>query len=189
MTDLHPSLSRRSHRGTVAIVSLLAMAGWLGIGSDASGQSLPTPATKIYRLVTPDGRIIYADRPLAGNRVERTIAAEQPAPPAPRPIQIDGSRVPSLPPLTSGGGHKPTTAAGSPMDSDAAQAGARVVEAETKLAQARERRTQGMEPLPGERTGMAGGGSRLNERYFVRQKQLEQDVADAEEALAEASRR
>lgn len=44
------------------------------------------------------------------------------------------------------------------------------------LQQATARRDQGVESLPGERTGSAAGGSRPNENYFARQAILEQEV-------------
>ena len=47
------------------------------------------------------------------------------------------------------------------------------------LQQATARRDQGIESLPGERTGSAAGGSRPNENYFARQAILEQDVEAA----------
>ena len=44
------------------------------------------------------------------------------------------------------------------------------------LQQAIARRDQGIESLPGERTGSAAGGSRPNVNYFARQAILEQEV-------------
>ena len=41
----------------------------------------------------------------------------------------------------------------------------------------RSRRERGIEPLPGERLGIAGGGSRLAPAYFERQARLEDDGA------------
>ncbi|MFN2643538.1 MAG: hypothetical protein ABR570_00975 [Burkholderiales bacterium] len=42
--------------------------------------------------------------------------------------------------------------------------------------QAVSRRDQGVESMPGERTGSAAGGSRPNENYFARQAIVEQEV-------------
>ena len=47
------------------------------------------------------------------------------------------------------------------------------------LQQAIARRDQGIESLPGERSGSAAGGSRPNENYFARQAILEQEVEAA----------
>lgn len=58
------------------------------------------------------------------------------------------------------------------------------------LRAAEERRERGVEPLPGERMGIVGPGSRLTEAYFERQRQLEREVAAARGRLdaAHASR-
>jgi len=58
--------------------------------------------------------------------------------------------------------------------------------AEHKLAAAKATLEAGREPLPGERTGLARGGSRLNESYWDRQRQLETAVADAQARLDRA---
>ena len=55
------------------------------------------------------------------------------------------------------------------------------------LAQARAQLESGKEPLPGERTGTAGGGSRLNESYFARQQANEEAVAKAQARLDAAT--
>ena len=47
---------------------------------------------------------------------------------------------------------------------------------------------QGREPLPGERVGNAGGGSRLRPAYFERQKRLELAVEQARTRLNDAYR-
>jgi hypothetical protein len=58
--------------------------------------------------------------------------------------------------------------------------------AEHHLAATKATLDAGREPLPGERTGLAGGGSRLNETYWARQRQLEASVADAQTRLDRA---
>jgi len=58
--------------------------------------------------------------------------------------------------------------------------------AERNLAAANASLEAGREPLPGERTGLARGGSRLNESYWNRQRQLESVVADAQARLDRA---
>ncbi len=52
-------------------------------------------------------------------------------------------------------------------------------EARQQLEQAQNARDTGKEPLPGERQGLRGGGSRLNDAYDARQKSLEQAVETA----------
>jgi len=62
-------------------------------------------------------------------------------------------------------------------------------EAHNALQQAIARRDQGIESLPGERTGSAAGGSRPNENYFARQAILEQDVEAARKRYEAAMKR
>ncbi len=57
------------------------------------------------------------------------------------------------------------------------------------LQQALARRDQGVESLPGERTGSAAGGSRPNENYFARQAILEQEVELARKRYEAALKR
>ena len=57
------------------------------------------------------------------------------------------------------------------------------------LQQAIARRDQGVESLPGERTGSAVGGSRPNENYFARQAILEQEVEGARKRYEAAMKR
>jgi hypothetical protein len=57
------------------------------------------------------------------------------------------------------------------------------------LQQATARRDQGIESLPGERTGNAAGGSRPNENYFARQAILEQDLEAAGKRYEAAMKR
>lgn len=51
------------------------------------------------------------------------------------------------------------------------------------LQDAKNALASGAEPLPGERAANAGGGSRLTEEYFERQKRLKQAVEEAEKLL------
>lgn len=68
---------------------------------------------------------------------------------------------------------------------------AEVDAAEKALVDAKRRLAEGEEPLPGERTGIAGSGgrSRLNEAYFKRQESLRKTVEAAEKRLAQAHAR
>lgn len=61
-----------------------------------------------------------------------------------------------------------------------------MLSAHTELQKAQSARELGVEPLPGERIGTAGGGSRLSEEYWQRQKRLEDDVERARKRLDEA---
>ena len=62
----------------------------------------------------------------------------------------------------------------------------RIRAAEKALQDAEAAQAAGVEPLPGERTGTAGGGSRLNEAYNERQQQLAAAVERARRDLEQA---
>jgi hypothetical protein len=61
-----------------------------------------------------------------------------------------------------------------------------VAAAEAAVQVAKRRLDLGREPLPGERRGLAGGGSRLTPEYEARVAGLEREVADAEARLQRA---
>ena len=132
---------------------------------------LPAAAQTVYRYVTPDGRTIFSDQPVPGARLQGTVAPPAPpaAQPAPAPVE---SRTPS---------------AAAKADESRAQrlrqATAEVDAATQALAQAKAQLQAGKEPLPGERTGTASGGSRLNEAYWARQGDNEDAVKRAQERL------
>jgi len=56
-------------------------------------------------------------------------------------------------------------------------------QAEEAVRQAEAALANGKEPLPGERIGIAGGGSRLNDVYWERQKKLREDLVKARDNL------
>lgn len=141
--------------------------------------------TTIYRQVMPDGRIVYSDKMLKGARVDETIAMEHPIKGnlwttesgtrplvAPRSTSTPVDKVASIP------------APGEKRSLDTATSD--VIHAEMLLEDAKKRQEAGVTPLPGERTGNRGGGSRLNEAYHARQQALANDVATAEAALKKA---
>jgi hypothetical protein len=130
----------------------------------------PAAAQTVYRYVTPDGRTIFSDKPVPGATLQGTVTP--PAPPSGA-----GAPVESRMPVAT---DKP------PADNRAQRLreATQEVEAATQaLAQARTQLETGKEPLPGERTGTAGGGSRLNDAYWARQTANEQAVARAQSRL------
>lgn len=133
-------------------------------------------AQKAYRYVFPDGRIEYSDRPVPGARLQGEVAPPPP-PTAPAPSTTEASGAPRKP-----AAEEPATSRSQRL----AQADDEVRAAEAALADARLRLTAGREPLPGERTGTAGGGSRLNEAYEARQAANERAVAEAQSRLDRA---
>jgi hypothetical protein len=61
-----------------------------------------------------------------------------------------------------------------------------MVAAHAQLERALAARERGAEPLPGERSGTAGGQSRLGDAYWERQKRLDAEVERARKRLDEA---
>ena len=61
--------------------------------------------------------------------------------------------------------------------------------AQQALDAAEAKRSLAEEPQPGERSGNAGGGSRLNDNYFARQQTLDGEVDAARKRYEEAMKR
>ena len=147
---------------------LFAAGLFLGHAADLQAQAL-----KKYR--TPEGKIIYSDKPVPGATEIGEIAPPAPVDPAARAAAEKSAR-------------KDAEAAKS-VDAQLKARDAqleRIAEAEAKLEEAERALKEGVEPRGGERTGIAGGGTRLNDAYHARQKanQLAVEQARAElEAL------
>lgn len=138
--------------------------------------------TIIYRSTMPDGRTVLSDRPTPGaKKVEEFYTPKSPPPP---PARV-------APPAAA----KPDAAAAKPDPAAKPAAETRSAkldealkelrEAEDELRQLQAERAAGETPKEGERQGTAGGGSRLSEDYFKRQKELDRNVDDAEQRLDE----
>ena len=61
-----------------------------------------------------------------------------------------------------------------------------ITRAQKALARAEQALRKGRTPLPGERRGLAGGGSRLDASYFARIQRLEDAVKAARQRLDKA---
>ncbi len=136
-------------------------------------------AQTIYKVLMPDGSVLFTDAPPPDSKVleEREAkSAPKAAARAPRPT-------PAGVPGTSG--EMPTAAvAAKERAIDAAVK--EIAAAESDLEAAKRRLELGREPLPGERLGLAGGGSRLSPEYEARIAGLERDVASAEARVQKA---
>jgi hypothetical protein len=129
-------------------------------------------AQKIGRYVFPDGRVVYSDQPVPGAKLANEVA-----PPPPPSVPAREGRAPAPVPGTD-----PAAA----RIQRRTQAEAELRAATEALERARAQFEAGIEPLPGERTGTAKGGSRLNEAYEARQAANQKAVADAEARLQRA---
>lgn len=139
-------------------------------------------AETIYKVQLPDGSIMFTDTPPPGAKV----LEEREAKSSPRPA------VRTTAP-TSGAGRQPMPGPlGEPAQVSAPKArpidaAMQEIEAAERAVQVAKRRLElGREPLPGERLGLAGGGSRLSPEYEARVAGLEREVADAESRLTKA---
>jgi hypothetical protein len=148
-------------------------------------------AQMIYKVQTPDGAILFTDTPPPGSKVlEERSARPTPkvsggAPGSPGAVTtqrppVVPSTVGPMPQPMSGPGLPP--GARSPVESAMQE----VNSAEAALAVARRRLETGREPLPGERLGLAGGGSRLSPEYEARIAALERDIVEAEARVQKA---
>jgi hypothetical protein len=130
-------------------------------------------AQKIGRYVFPDGRVVYSDQPVPGAKLVNELAPPPPASSSPSPPREAKAAAPGAD-------------SGAERARRLEQTDAEVRAATEALERARAQLQAGIEPLPGERTGTAGGGSRLNEAYDARQAANQRAVADAEERLRRA---
>ena len=119
----------------------------------------------------PDGKVVYGEKPEPGALRVETVTA----PPPKSGITIV------------------TPAEKKQVDQRIRQRSAvddakrrQVDDARQQLQQAEAALEAGKEPLPGERLGIAGGGSRLTDAYWARQKNLEQAVQSARARLDNA---
>lgn len=128
-------------------------------------------ARTVYKSVMPDGRVIYGEQPQPGARkVTRTdvdVGDTGVKPVAPGEVQSVRERARER----------------SRALEDSLTA-LRIAEAELRAAEME--REAGIEPLPGERLGIVGPGSRLTEAYWERQQMLEERLARARQRLDEA---
>jgi hypothetical protein len=143
----------------------------LAIAPAAFGQT-------IYRSIMPDGRTVLSDHPTPGARkVEQLyVPPSSPSDGAPSTTQ------PAAPDRAAGDAEPAVQHRDAELD--AALADLRSAEAALRATEAA--RDAGQEPLENERQGMSGGGSRLNERYFERQKTLS-DAVDLARSRVDAA--
>jgi hypothetical protein len=129
-------------------------------------------AQTIYKSIMPDGKVIYGEKAAAGAKKVETIEA----PPATTGVTA------VTPEERARAAQEPTRSPVPPARTQETQ------EARLALKNAEAAREAGREPLSSERMGNVGGGSRLTEAYFARQKSLEEAVAAARRRVEEASR-
>ena len=138
----------------------------LAIASGAFAQT-------VYKSTMPDGKVMYSEKPAPGATRVDTIA------PPPAKTGVTGLTPEEKARAEREARQRASNAA------TAAESEKGVQDTRRALQQAEAARDAGKEPLPTERAGIAGGGSRLNEAYFARQKALEDAVTAARKRAAE----
>jgi hypothetical protein len=130
------------------------------------------PAQTIYKSTMPDGKVTYGEKPAPGAQKVETLE--------PPPAKT------GLTAVTPEEQARAREVKKAPGNSTARTR--ELEDARLKLQKAEAARDAGKEPLPGERVGRAGGGSRLSEEYFARQKGLEEAVDAARKRVDEIPR-
>jgi len=148
----------------------------------AAGPLVASSQQRIYKIQMPDGTVLYSDSvPSGGKVLEEREAKSTP-------------RVTTLPSQPANRGGAPaivtrpsgSSAAGARSAAPAKSGSVSIEEAERELAVARRKLELGREPLPGERLGLKGGGSRLTPEYEARIAGMEREVANAEAKVKRA---
>ncbi len=130
--------------------------------------------TTIYKSVMPDGRVVYSEQPQSGARTtEKSM------------VNINDTGMKPISREAVEGASQRALQRSRALD----EASESVRTAETELRAAEREREAGREPLPGERLGIAGSGTRLLEEYFQRQQMLEDRVDNARKQLESAQQK
>ena len=127
--------------------------------------------TIIYKSVMPDGRVVYSEQPQPGARtVEKSV------------VNVNDTGVKPISREAVEGASQRALKRSQALD----EASRSVQTAEVELRATESEREAGREPLPGERLGIVGSGTRLTEEYFQRQQMLEERVDNARKRLENA---
>lgn len=135
----------------------------------------------IYKVQLPDGSILFTDSPPPGSKILEERESKSTPRSAPRSVGGTATPSPAATGIPPGSTVVPLKG---PANLDAAMA--EVNAAERELAVARRKLELGREPLPGERLGLKGGGTRLSPEYEARVGALEKEVSAAEARLKRA---
>ena len=147
-----------------------------------AGAPLVVAGQTIYKVQMPDGSVLFTDSVPTGAKV----LEEREAKVTPRAVALPGKALPPAQSAVPRPGAAPPAmmrpinpnGKGRPVENAAAL--------ERELAVAKRKLELGREPLPGERRGLAGGGSRLTPEYEARIAAMEREVAATEERLKRA---
>lgn len=139
-------------------------------------------AAQVFKSTMPDGRVIFGDRPEPNAVRVEELAPESPTGPI-DPRRAEEARR-----------RQQFETAAEQRKSKARQAKLDAIDKEIEAAEkdlraAQRRLEEGIEPEAGERTGIAGKGSRLNPDYWERQENLKREVQKQTERLERAKQK
>ena len=123
----------------------------------------------IYKVQMPDGSVLYSDSVPSGGKVLEERETKN----TPRVTTVPST--PARPGVATVVRPSPPSKGTTPTDN--------IANLERELAAAKRRLEAGREPLPGERLGTKGGGSRLTPEYEARIASMEREVATIEAKL------
>ncbi|HVK94813.1 MAG TPA: DUF4124 domain-containing protein [Noviherbaspirillum sp.] len=125
----------------------------------------------IYKYRLPDGGVLYSQEKAAGAQLEEVLRVPSPSPAqaarAARELEQERALAAQL--------------AAQRQQQQVTEN--RITQAEQALNAAQAALMNGIEPWPGERHATAGGGNRLSDAYWQRQRALRQSVEDARAQL------
>ena len=127
----------------------------------------PAAAQTVYKSIMPDGSIVYGNGPAKGAAKVETITVE-------RPVVTDS------PATVSPEEARRVREDRRGEDAAWAKAAEELRNAEDALNAAKLAQESGIAPLPGEMIGHQGGGVRPSEAYFARQRELADNVKNAQ---------
>ena len=162
-------------RGDIAMSHVRCMTLVLAAVAALAGAA---HAQQVFKYVMPNGQVVYSDKPVPGGRLMDELA------PPPPPAQGMNAPAPAAPSAGQGQAVRERLA---DRESQFQQAQANLNDARANLVAAERQLANGKEPLPGERTGIVGGGTRLNDNYWARQRDNEAAVANARQAVQDAT--
>ena len=156
---------------------MLRTASWL-VAAIALACAAAAPAQTIFKYRTPDGRIVYSDKPVAGATLEEEFERAPVPDPAAASAQEQAARARARD--VNERAAERTRA----LDAISEEINAATV----ALERGRQALEAGREPLEGERIGTYSGRARLNDAYWARQAANEYAIAEAEARLERARR-